>query len=256
MLAGCSNGGEAAPEATPTATPAPSDESAVPWTADPAPPLVVATPLSMAAPDLNGPPCSASDVEITFGPGNGGGGTVLQFVAITNTSPDDCILDGYPSVSVVTPDGIVEAGHNPLLLTSPEGTGGRLHPGESGRVAFETTFNCDARFVSPPPFPTKVANTLIFRFGGGEQAVPYQVDVLCGLNVQRFVVGNTDPVYPPSPFVPLAALQIDVLLPPSVARGSTLHYVVALTNPTDHDISLDPCPSYLEDGIEAKEGIC
>jgi hypothetical protein len=93
----------------------------------------------------------------------------------------------------------------------------------------------------------------VFRFGGGEQTVDYRVDVLCGLNVQQFVVGDPEAVYPPSPFAPLADLQIDVMLPPSVPRGSTLHYVVALTNPTDHDISLDPCPSYIEDGIGAKE---
>jgi hypothetical protein len=40
-------------------------------------------------------------------------------------------------------------------------------------------------------------------------------------------------------------LSARAILPESVLRGSRLHFLVVLTAPVGHDVSLDPCPDYL-----------
>jgi hypothetical protein len=98
-----------------------------------------------------------------------------------------------------------------------------------------------------------VSDALVFQFGEGEQTLALGTDVTCGLGVQRFTVELPPPVYPPSPFAPLEDLEVTVVVPPSVERGATLHYVVELANPTGSDIAFDPCPGYIEDADNAKE---
>jgi hypothetical protein len=42
----------------------------------------------------------------------------------------------------------------------------------------------------------------------------------------------------------MASLQVRLTLPTSVRAGSRLFFTVTLTNPTDVDVVLEPCPAY------------
>lgn len=59
--------------------------------------------------------------------------------------------------------------------------------------------------------------------------------------VSGFYQHPVDLTYPPQP---LAGARFDVLAPTTVTAGSTMHYVIEVTNPTDSAITMLPCPSY------------
>lgn len=63
---------------------------------DAAPPLLVPTPLPTAAPDLDGPPCSAADTELIPDSGNGAGGHSVWYIRVVNRSNGVCVLGGLP----------------------------------------------------------------------------------------------------------------------------------------------------------------
>src|SRR5207244_11218951 len=46
--------------------------------------------------------------------------------------------------------------------------------------------------------------------------------------------------------LPMASLRPTLELPARAKAGEVLHYVVVLSNPTDEEIALDPCPGYLQ----------
>jgi hypothetical protein len=68
-----------------------------------------------------------------------------------------------------------------------------------------------------------------------------QFDVECGLYTGQFGVAPPQPDYTQS-VIQGASAQIE--LPTAVDAGTTLRYVIDLTNPTAHDMVLDSCPSY------------
>jgi hypothetical protein len=76
-------------------------------------------------------------------------------------------------------------------------------------------------------------------------------DVECGLFTGQFAVAQPQPEYTQS-VIQGATAQIE--LPSAVDAGTTLRYVVDLTNPTTHDMVLTPCPSYQQGINEAGTG--
>jgi hypothetical protein len=119
-----------------------------------------------------------------------------------------------------------------------------MAPGATATLGLATDRDCDARYFQPNVFPQLVYHQLVIDLPGGSRRVPVPdgLDLLCGLGETRF--GMVPPEPPPIPD-PLAALQASAEFPAHTHRGDTLRYVVALGNPTDHDIVLDPCP-YLQ----------
>jgi hypothetical protein len=82
---------------------------------------------------------------------------------------------------------------------------------------------------------------------GGALATDFTVSVgSCGLNLDQLGLPTTYPIQP-SPVAGTAdALSPALILPPTASSGSTLRYLVVLTNPTDLPTRLLPCPSYTE----------
>lgn len=68
------------------------------------------------------------------------------------------------------------------------------------------------------------------------------LDGACGILGSEFY----DAEAPQSPPGPIQQLKASITAPAVVAVGDTLTYIVTLTNPTDQEISLQPCPSYEE----------
>jgi hypothetical protein len=50
------------------------------------------------------------------------------------------------------------------------------------------------------------------------------------------------------PHDPRTDLQVSLQVPPTATAGALLEYTVTLTNPTDHDIALEPCPTFIQHG--------
>lgn len=220
-------------------TPPASAPMPVPWTAEAAPPFVVPTPLPTSTPDLEGPTCSASDMELVSGGGNGAGGRTIAHIRVINRSQGPCVLSGLPVVRATI--GGREVLAEPDTFFPTLGVPGKVAPGEAGSFGVTGSRDCPARFADRDG--RAVVDSVVVEFGGGTNVFRGPMDVLCGLGVLPLAVRPPDPVYPPDPF---AALRIELLLPPAVRRGDTLHYRVRVTNPTESEIRLDPCPGYIQ----------
>lgn len=138
------------------------------------------------------------------------------------------------------PDVSVSATHDQPLLASRT-----LEPDVQAGVELLVVPDCPARYADPNHRPEDLYSRVVFTLpgGGGSTTVAAQVDVLCGLYVEPTRVPAA-PAPPPPPA--LAAVRVALELPGQVLAGTTLRYVVDLTNPTDAAIPLDSCPDYLQ----------
>ena len=156
-----------------------------------------------------------------------------------NATP--CILKGFPRV-VAT-----EAGKAPVVAVDGAFFVGQeisatMSPGSYTTLSLETERDCDARYASGKNWPTLIYHTATVTIpGGGNVVVHDNFDVECGLFTGQFGVAQPEPQYTQSPIDGATAA---IELPSAVAAGGTLDYVIDLTNPTAHDMVLDPCPSY------------
>jgi hypothetical protein len=213
----------------------------VPWISTPPSPYQ-APPAPTRAPATNARPCAATDVAVTIVDGDGAGGHSIKYAVFRNVSSSTCVLKGYPRVVATEP------GHPGVTATDgsffPSGHPANMRPGGVTQLGVETDITCMDRVSGGPAGPT-YHHLAITLPGGGTIRVddPSGLDVGCGVHLTRFFVRPADL---PQPHDPLSDLQVSLEAPPSVAAGSTLVYVVDMTNPTDHAISLDRCPGYVE----------
>ena len=123
-------------------------------------------------------------------------------------------------------------------------------PGGRTLLGLETDTYCATRPAGAGPADS-YHRLLIAVAGGGTLRVEVPADGLtlgCGLRETDFF----DPELPrPEPVLPLAGLHASLSLPRSVVRGSSLDFVVTLTNPTSRSITLQPCPAFVEAEISA-----
>ncbi len=231
-----------APPTAPTPASTPSADDAVPWIDRPGS-MVAASPLPPSPLPTSGPACAAASLAASNGGGDGAAGSLFYTITFTNTTSYDCVLRGTPRV-VAT-----EAGKRPVAATPA-----RLFPvvptalasGGQSTLQLQTVRDCAARSQGPGNWPTDVYDTVTIAIpGGGSVAVHGSFDVECGLYVGEFGVTPPDPVYPTPP---LGGATFKLDLPASVQAGDQLRYVVDIANPTDADMTLDPCPSYLQQG--------
>jgi uncharacterized protein DUF4232 len=233
-----SQGSNPPPSAAPSA--APSADSAVPWIDQPGS-LSLGSPMPGPALPTAGPPCAGSDVRPTYDGGEHGAGVVFHRFSFTNVSATTCALRGTPNV-VATEPGKPSVTATPAALFTVVPVA--LPPGGQSQLEMQTMNECDANHSGAGPATTYHALTIAIP-GGGDVAVPVNLDPECGLYVGEFGVQAPDPVYPTPP---LAGATFKLELPASVKAGDQLRYVVDIANPTDADMALDPCPSYLEQG--------
>jgi hypothetical protein len=242
-----------APVDTPTPTSAPSpaapsvvpvDETgAVPWVDTPGT-MFLSSPLPVAPLPTSGRACRASDLKASGDVGGpGGGGQTLETFELTDVSATPCILKGYPRVVATEPGKpAVVAGHASGPFFVEQQTSATMSPGSYTTLSLETERDCDARYAVANKYSTLIYNTATVAIpGGGGVVLHDDFDVLCGLYTGQFAVAQPQPEYTQSA-IQGATAQIE--LPSAVDAGSTLRYVIDLTNPTTHDMVLDPCPSY------------
>ena len=218
---------------------APAPQADVPWVARPRTMQRPVLP-TVPPPPADARPCRSSDLRVDRAGSNGATGTTLTGFEFVNTSSTTCALTGYPSVVATL------ARHQPVAARqetffASQNAGGNIAPGEGAYSTLFTARDCDARYSVPGKFPELVYDHAIFRLLGGDKEVAVRLDVLCGLGTSTFSVRQALP-----PPLPEQTLAVQVQLSSTAHPGETLRYVVALTNPSDAPISLDPCPDYIE----------
>lgn len=221
---------------------------AVPWTDAPAQPYVAPTTAPTTATTV-ARPCTAADVAVRDGGQEGATGHTFRVLLFRNTSTSPCLLQGYPGVTAT------DAGRPDVVATQggffPDTQTADMPPGGETRLVVETESLCAARPGGGgglAPYP-HLDITLPSGSGVGFTSTD-GFDITCGLRVGQFFV-EQQPA--PEPHDPLSDLTATLELPDSVQPGTTLVYVVGLTNPTGQAITLDRCPSYVEVATGAKE---
>ena len=234
---------------TAVASPAPSavtpvDETgAVPWIDSPGA-MFLSSPLPVAPLPTRGRACRAADLKASADIGApGGGGQTLETFQLTDVSATPCILKGYPRVVATEPgEPAVVAGHayGPFFMEGQ--TSATMSPGSYTTLSLDTERDCDARYAVSNKWPTLIYHTATVTIpGGGSIVLHDNFDVECGLYTGQFGVAQPQPEYTQS-VIRGATAQIE--LPNAVDAGTTLRYVIDLTNPTANNMVLAPCPSY------------
>ena len=190
------------------------------------------------------PLCQASQLRAVQGRGGVGLGNILLRVDFINVGRVPCQLSGTPRV-----EGADAAGRVVALPVTSNGTyfidpiPADVAPGESGylNIGMTNEGNCPG---APP-----AADYTNLRFGlpgGGWIATNLTAYKACGVLDISGLGKAPGPVPEPTP----NPGTVDMLrvaaegVPDSVRAGTTLEFIIALTNNTDLAISLSPCPSY------------
>lgn len=238
-------------ESRPVTTPA---ADVVPWADLPPSPYVGPSPLPRPTVDSSVRHCTAADLAAsnTQEPG-AATGTRINEIDLTNTSTSPCALVGKVEAitginsgvrkTIRTTDGSY-AEHVPVVL----------RPGASGGVSVAYYPRCD---VSPFAGDSVFRGLRLTLLGGTLEVAGNSLDLGCGADRPAVAVSGigalaTEPVYALDPRAELvASLQV----PASVRAGDVLRYTVVLTNPTEMDVALEPCPNLLQTfGATVKQG--
>lgn len=233
-------------DASPKSRPVPT-AGAVPWKALPTVRFPI-VPLHASLPAADDPSCTANHLVPTA-VAQGGFGLDFYYVNLKNVGPEACSLKGqptyvdqiqtdgrrhrYPSVPIST-DGAIAA-----LGTVPS----NIALGGSGYVVIVTSHMCPAGYHTRDsplvaiglPIGGELATGLA---GGGDFHFPCGTPLVSGLGIAM-----PQPTDPPPAY---AGITVHIEHPASVKAGTTLAYVVDLTNTTDRTIALTPCQDYSE----------
>jgi Protein of unknown function (DUF4232) len=216
----------------------------VPWSDSPAPHV---TPSPAPTPTAAYDDCTASQLSKASVDGSGpAAGTFYEDLRVTNTSDRPCTLTGGPAKVVgVRADGSQTTlddaiGPNDIALKGPGPV--NMRPGEHAWLTLATADGCDAVIAGRHD---RVASLVVVLRDGGKVDVnlPDPLDIVCGVSASEFGAAA-----PPSPdeTSPLDVLRAELHVPDTVPPGEPLDFTVTLTNTSDHDVTLSPCPSYAE----------
>lgn len=205
--------------------------------------------------------CKASDLVIRERGTSGATGWWFQLFGVGNRSRTPCLLRGSPGVRLVGSDGRpfreVKGNHasrNPKGIQNwvvlapglgdvPSGDA-PLHPGQAG-FSFQTYGACERPVLERYEFVLPWASTpIVLRvdpprpFRGGRCDVP-------GSSLQM-AVWPFAPVPTPAPPTPRPPpLIVTLEVPATAVAGSTLEYLVTLTNLGSDDVHFPECPYYV-----------
>jgi hypothetical protein len=226
----------------PTPPGVPVDETgAVPWGNAPGS-MFFGSPLPVAPLPTSGRACRASDLKPSgdIG-GSGGGGHTPEIFEFTDISTTPCVLKGFPRVVATEPGKPPVVAVKGGFFTEQE-TPATMSRGSYTWLSLETERDCNARYAVPDSYTTLIYHSATVTIpGGGIVVLHDNFDVECGLFTGQFGVTPPQPEYTQSV---LQGATVQIELPNAVDAGTPLRYVIDLTNPTAHDMVLDPCPSY------------
>lgn len=231
--------------ALPPGRPSPSASASgqvVPWLDVPGTPPDPARP----SPRPTAVACAAGDLESSahvLDEGGGAAGTQVQFVALHNIGSRRCTLGGYPPVSVRDGSGALVplAGTNEYAETPDGGEDpATVDPGEYAQFAVRTSLSCNGGVGDT------VVDRLYVTVAGRTLPIDgLRLDYTCPqVGVGRWY-RLPGPTGQPGAFADAGVTAV-IEAPATVAAGATLDYRVALTNPGDAPVPLDPCPVYQE----------
>jgi hypothetical protein len=239
--------------ASPTKSTGPTADI-VPWSSETPQPFITPAP---AAPS-DAAACAVDQVSAGVAGWQGATGSMLGGFLIWNTSGEPCRLTGRPSIAIrdatghrlaVTNIPAPEPPLRPIVLPAnqPAPVLFEEAPGGLAQVTIQWFNWCGA----DPAEPMSLAITL--PEGGVLQTpvvmggVPRCDEASTGSSVSVAAFGATPGPSPSDPAaVPAEALKVALEVPDQATAGQTLHYVIALTNPTASAIGLRPCPAYME----------
>jgi hypothetical protein len=208
---------------------------AIPWIDEPAPTPVPWT--RTATPGIR--PCDVASLEVGAPEGPGAAaGSVIWHVPLTNHSLIACSLPLTPTRAEALDASrhrvALEIGTYSDNMPPPE-----LDAGETGSLRLTAQNVCY-------PDEQRVRDTAYESIGFytpmGLIVVPSLKLMLCGPVVAASFVRDESKPRKGS----AASLQARIQLIGPAQAGSPLRYVVELTNPTDTDVVLSPCPGYIQ----------
>lgn len=186
-------------------------------------------------------PCASNDLEIVAGQQGARKGFATQEVLMTNRGTEACHVLGAPTVQLIPKNTAPQT-----LATHPNASSNvhdraELAPGDTAVMLIETPGSCDAAIHQARRVNTQLK---VAPFGGGSRTLDgVHVDTLCGnASILYLQIVHAEP-----PSQHLLSQLVGTLDVPKASRsGNLLHYTVTLTNPTDHVVSLEPCPTYTQ----------
>jgi hypothetical protein len=193
---------------------------------------------------------------VTRARGGVAAGNSLERVAFVNVGDAPCLLDGFPRVTGVTTSGP----RRPIpVRRAPGGTYfGKVLPADiaprhRGFLEFAGSDICDN--VAEAGTRYRALEFVLPARGGTVPAPPHlALTVSCGgLEMTQLGLPEPPALEPPSKPGTPGRLTPRMTAPRSVRVGSTLHFVVTLTNPTKTTVELTPCPRYHE-GVATETG--
>lgn len=227
---------------------------AVPW-ADLSiePYLPTPPPVATSSP---APRCSLQDLEEQpLGTGGATGNEAVVF-KFSNRTARACLTGGYPSV-VLSQSGQANIRPIPGGFWDQHTPPSDLAPGATAQFALGFSYECEGD--KQPPLYEHVTVTLP---GGGtfsqilsgakppNSQIPLGVFGECGVSVTELAPFTApQPAYPTDPFAILAA---SIQAPSTVPAGTTIIYVVTLSNPSSAPIAMAACRGYYQTLDSAK----
>jgi len=209
--------------------------SVVPWRDLPS----VHQPEPTLSPRPTAAACRTADLLLDAIDTDGAGGTTFNHVKVHNAGPARCTVSGRPTLVKTDPKtgrtSAAATGTTTMFSPQPGSTPATIDPGEQAWLDIETYGGC----LDDRPEIT-YADVRLRLPDGGQIALRTSLNATCGVNLSVWF--RSPPTGPqPDPF---AALTVSIQAPASVKIGTTLDYLVTLTNPTASDIALHPCPNY------------
>jgi Protein of unknown function (DUF4232) len=220
------------------------DGAAVTWVNRPAPRYTSPPPAPVPYATI-GPACRVDQLHATGAVVGAATGNLDERFTFTNVSRSTCLLRGFPSITALAPDGRRVPLHP---VRSPHGTFfGSPAPAAipPGRHVYLDLATEDVTCSLDHPF---VYSDLAFRLPDGSRLNTHtRLTRFCGgWQMSRFgLPPRTTATVPPRPGS-LDTIHVALSLPSSARDGTTLRYLITLTNPTDTAVRLNPCPSYTE----------
>jgi hypothetical protein len=214
----------------------------VPWEALPPQPFAYISPRQSPPSPRQARPCERQDISASQAQSAGISQTGDFSVIFHNISASACWLRGYPtSVIAVSPGGGIRRLSLPHLPRLPDGLSAPMRPGAISYLAIDTGTACADSSLRQATRYTR----LVIGVARGQIATRTPdggAIFVCGLGVHPFSI--------PAPTADIAgtdaALAADIFAPLTVRAGTTLRYVVRLSNLSRKPVPLASCPSYRE----------
>jgi hypothetical protein len=220
--------------------PPPVGAGVMPWVDEPVTTIADTT---TTLPTPIGPFCKPDALSIHLGHGGAAMGHEVVQVLLTNKGNDSCVLDGYPTVAGVAPDGSLVALHASRgSWFGDPGLPGAISPGESAAVNIDGSGACEQAQNGHADQSWKSLE--LGLPSGGSVRVAVEFSSVCGVGVSRFgVPTRQQPVEPtPTPSPLIAKLTA----PATTHPGDSITYTVTLTNQTATPYRFESCPVYEE----------